>query len=287
MGIENFKRWHWAIIGLIAGLAMAYMRTAVVTPDETSTYRRGISSFEFASDLNRPKTSNGYDWLTDITVYPPVENKNYVTAKMLEIQADGQGMYRLVKMDADVPFKVARFSEPKTSSYSIRDYLADIQKKNPDLKFTYAWWAAPAAQYALWTIGGLLVIGGIWPTVVSLMIGAGLGRKKTEEEEYDLDRFGKTPEPAVAAARPAVTAEAHEQLQDYQETLEKNLANAGMQMTADAPVAASASSSGEVKKLTGGPVESATPVGTAEDPKDYAGEYYPVAKPATHKDAHK
>lgn len=286
MRIEDFKRWHWVVIGLVVGAVMAYMRTSVVTPDETASYRRGISPFEFATNLRRPPTGNGFPWISDIVVYPPLQNKNYVTAKMLEIQTDGRGIYRLVKFNAEIPFKVARFSEPKSSTYSVRDFLNDEKSRDPNLKYTFAWWELPTAAYALWIGGGLLVIGGIWPTLVNIMIGAGLGRKKSAEEEYDLDRFGKTPEPAAApSGRPALTAEAAAKLQDYQQTLEQNLAGAGMAMTADAPVGTSAAASPEIKKLAAGPVEpAAAPVGESDDPKDYKGEYYPVARPIQTKD---
>ena len=70
MRIEDFKRWHWIVIGLVVGLVMAYMRTTLVTPDETSSYRRGISPFEFATNLRRPVTGNGFPWVSDIVVYP-------------------------------------------------------------------------------------------------------------------------------------------------------------------------------------------------------------------------
>src|SRR4051812_30289908 len=133
MGIEDFKRWHWMLIGLVIGLLMAYMRTSMITPDEQTTYRRGISAAEFVTNLSRPKTGNGYQWLTDIVVYPPFENKNYVTAKMLEIQSSGRGMYKLVQMNTEIPFRLPRSVEPKSNTYSIRDYLTEAKQKNADV----------------------------------------------------------------------------------------------------------------------------------------------------------
>jgi hypothetical protein len=286
MRIEDFKRWHWIVIGLVVGVVMAYMRTSLVTPDETASYRRGVSAFEFLTNLRRPVTGNGFPWVSDIVVYPPVMNKNYVTAKMLEIQPDGRGIYRLVKFNGEIPFKVARFSDPKSKTYSVRDFLNDEKAKQPNLKYTFAWWELPTAAYALWIGGGLILIGGVWPTLVNVMIGAGLGRKKSADQEYDLDRFGKTPEPAAApSGRPVVTAEAAGKLQEYQETMEKNLANAGIAMTGDAPVEATAAAGEpEIIKLAGGPVEPAAAIGASEDPKNFKGEYYPVARPVQAKE---
>src|SRR6185295_7832845 len=102
MQIEDFKRWHWIVISLVIGGALAYART-MVSPDD-SNYGRGIAAGEFASSIDRPPTGNGYAWITDVTVYPPQIAPNgdskegrlayYVTCKQLTILPSGKGQYK-------------------------------------------------------------------------------------------------------------------------------------------------------------------------------------------------
>ena len=84
-----------------------------------------------------------------------------------------------------------------------------VQEENKLVTYQFAWWEVPKYQYAIWTAGCLVVIGGIWPTIINLLIGAGLGPKK-KEEDYDLNRFGRgktKTETAPAARRGMTTAE--------------------------------------------------------------------------------
>jgi hypothetical protein len=293
MELEDFKRWHWVVISLAIGALLGYARTWS-SPDETSS-RRGISAYEFAQQMNRPKTGNGYAWISDVTIYPPettfdgATNKekqvNFVTCTLLKQTAPTKAKPEQVQFMADIPFKVLGFSDPKSDRYSVRDYLTDMKKDHEEIQFKYAWWRQSRTEMAIWMGGSLVLIGGIWPSVVSVMIGAGLGRPKKDksEEEYDLDRFGKHKEPSkpAVAVKPGMTASEAQQLSDMQAEMEKNLAAAGMAMTSGAggEVAAATGSATGVKKLTGGPVEvAAAGTGAPEEPREYTGEYYPVVK---------
>src|SRR5437667_5969116 len=95
---------------------------------------------------------------------------------------NGKYHYSVKHFTADVPFKVANI-QPKSDTYSILDYLAETKQAFPDVvEYRYAWWAAPRAQYVLWMGGALLLIGGVWPSLVNLMIGAGMGSPKRDKQ---------------------------------------------------------------------------------------------------------
>jgi len=282
MGIEDFKRWHWIAIGLVVGAILAYTRLQM-SPDESSVFRRGISAGELLRDLQRPKTPKGYPWVRDVTIYPPIENKNFVTGLNLEIQPDGKGIYKPFQLMADIPFKLAGGAAAPSKTFTIRDYIDQLRKGHPEAAYQFAWWYLPWAIILLWGGGALLLIGGVWPVVVNVMIGAGLGRNKEKEPEYDLDRFKGGAETATApSGRAAPTAADHKQLKELEESLQRNIAASAARGDHSTTVAASATPTAPVRKLDGGPVELTAEQRREQEAREYKGEFYPVAKPAGH-----
>ncbi len=153
--------------------------------------------------------------------------------------------------------------------YGVADFLADAKQRNAKLDYAYKGSWEPAKAYAYWTIGSLIVVGGIWPTVLNLLIGAGLGRP-AKEPEYDLSRFKGEPE--KAAAPPAAADGAS--LQSMTDQLEADLLAGAAARGAAAEEAAEAE---RVRVLDTSPVESAAVAGADAD-KEYGGEYYPVVR---------
>jgi len=147
------------------------------------------------------------------------------------------------------------------------------------ISFHYRWWESSKYGYVGWMIGTFLIVGVIWPTLLSVMIRGGLGRMTPQE--YDLSRFKGGPEPTVAAAPAVVSKGDMERLRELEESMEATL-------KASAPAAPAAATAPapvpEVKKLAGGPADAPAAPIPVEEKKDYQGEYYPVAKPHGPKD---
>jgi hypothetical protein len=297
MEIQDFKRWHWVLISLIVGAVLGYART-MATPD-TQSDRGGISALQFISNVDRPRTGNGYQWVCNIKIYPPQtlpagsasgsQQVNFVTCSLMSVVGPGQGQYNNVHFVAEIPFKVGVAFKPPNDHYTIQDYLEDQKKHNPEIQYKFAWWDEPKAEMAVWMGAALVLIGGIWPTLINLMIGAGFAKPKTPKETYDLNRFGKHPEPAKASvAKPGMSAEEADDLRQMQEKMEKDLAAAGVSMTAGqtADTAAAPTTPGQVRTLTGTTVET-TSTEQHEEDKEYKGEFYPVVKPTHHEDEKK
>jgi hypothetical protein len=176
-----------------------------------------------------------------------------------------------------------RYLMPPRATPSIREYLEtripaiQAQYRVP-ITLRYAWWTVPWAVFAIWGGGTLVLIGGVWPTVLNLMLGAGLGPPPRPAEEYDVDRFGKgTPDPSKTKLKPRSewTAEEMAQLQ----ALEKTVAS-GAAPAAEEPVAAAARSV-EVRKLEATAEPAAPPEERLQKTsKDFqGGVYYPVSVP--------
>ena len=206
---------------------------------------------------------------------------NFITCREAVRQPDGMYRYIPSKLTAEIPFHAANFVKAKSSTYSIRDYLNEVKQEHPDVSYRYASWDQPWASFGMWMAGAVIMLGGIWPTLIGLLTGAGLGRQAKRKDEYDLDRFSKSGEPAssgITFRKPGMTDADAEKLRDMQDQMAQNLA--GMKMTA-APGAAEdiqAPFAEGVRKLAGGPVESQAAKTAEEEAKEYKGEFYPVVK---------
>jgi hypothetical protein len=151
--------------------------------------------------------------------------------------------------------------------YTVANYLAEARAKDGSVHYRFAWWATRPMTVFLWTAGGCILIGGIWPTVVNLLIGAGFGRAKPADDAYDLSRFQSEADLTPTAA-PAVD----ELMLRLRELEEELLKNAKTSESAPAVVATPATP----KPLVGQPLQPLPPVD--EEEKDFAGEFYPVAR---------
>src|SRR5262245_21397379 len=143
MEIQDFKRWHWILISLVVGALLAYTRT-MITPDESGAGRGvGISAKEFADNVVRLKTGNGYSWIKDVVVYPPTstdagsnEKKQvyFVSCSMLTPATNGKYKYKPAHFNAEVPFQIGRNKAP-TDTFTVRDFLDNAKKNNPEIQY--------------------------------------------------------------------------------------------------------------------------------------------------------
>lgn len=145
------------------------------------------------------------------------------------------------------------------------------------VSFQYRWWESSNYGFEIWMIGTFLLVGVIWPALLSVMIRGGLGSMTTEE--YDLSRFkgGHDPATMPKATAAAVTQSDMDRLHDLEARMAENLkAGATAPLSADEkspqPIPA-------VAKLTGGPARAPAAPQSKDEPKDYQGEFYPVVKP--------
>jgi hypothetical protein len=231
--------------------------------------------------LLRPPGRDGHPFLANIVVYPSTGVDLVKFERRLRGANPREIRYQQWQITLRRPFRplergrrgVVRPSEAPRPDYSVRDYLTDVAKEHKHVSFRYAWWKEPKATLALWTMGGLVLVGGVWPTVVNLLVGAGFGRRREKDPEYDLDRFQGEPE--VVKPAPPATVGMEDHLRELEEELAQNL-KAGVATTAapqpEQPVA----------KLTGEKLQvEATP--EVEEHKEYKGDFYPVVRKVEHK----
>ncbi len=269
MHVQDIKRWHWLSIAIVIGLALSYVWANVEWGDQLATI--GQPDFERGLIIQYPQPGH----ISRAIVLPPQEGKSKVVCEQLRRTKDPRVMeFRPVAFMADVPYKSDRSGE---SYPTVSKYLDNVRSNNTALSAKYAWYRETWAVYALWTGAAVLLIGGIWPSVVSLMTGGGLGLQRAEKDpEYDLDRFGKgEKKEQPASSQSDARQQDMDELRRLDEELEKRLASGATASTNSN--SATEMSEEPMRVLDGGPLEVAA-IPTEDVNKEYGGEFYPVIK---------
>jgi hypothetical protein len=162
---------------------------------------------------------------------------------------------------------------------SVLAYLKAL-KAQGKIDYTYEWWKAPRMSMALWMAGCLVIIGGLWPTIVNLLVYGTLSRPY--EEKVDLSKVRGT---TAAKAAHGPTQADLDQLKALEEELEAKLAASGESRPmspSDQPAPA------PIKALTSKELEVAA-AAKAEEDRAFAAkadDFYPTEKRTKHKAEH-
>lgn len=269
MNLRDLKRRHWVLIAIPIGLVLALAWTSV-EPD----IPRRLGQETFERDLVAAPIE-GHPWLDRIVVHPERDGVMVVTGEQLLLRANEPvGDYKPFAFNAVVPYQPLpprgrRGDALPEMKDNVLAFLSDVASQHTHVKYRYAWQRHPVAVFAACTGGAVVLIGVVWPTLVGLLIGAGLGGVKIDEDDYDLERFaGEKPQPAASPVAPDL---AH--LAEVEDELRRNLGGSSTTTGAGSPASAAAP-----VQLSGGPVDAA-PLPDDDPNREYRGEFYPVAKP--------
>lgn len=177
------------------------------------------------------------------------------------VNADRQVLH-LSRGTAPIAIHEIRLLDP---TYTVVDYLREMALQHPQAAYHVGWWTQPKASLALWTLGSMVLIGGVWPTVIRVMIGAP-PPEPAPQPQVEL-------QPSVDL-KPPVKPAPTLALSDDEDELELVGASIGDN---DHAVTATAS----VPKLSSLPLEQpvAAMAGSSKaDKKDFKGAYYPVRR---------
>jgi hypothetical protein len=185
-------------------------------------------------------------------------------AKLQAATTDAQAKATLQKLQDDL--------KPLGSARAYLDALnaKRIKQNLPAIAYSYKWQVAPKAQFALWTLGGLVLIGGVWPFVVNLLsFGSLFHPKSAEEPGIDLSKVKNTSAGAAPVAM-GLSAEDQDRLGELEEELESFL-KSGQSAPSEAPQPAA------VRVLNAGPAEEvAAEPKKQREKKAFGGEFYPT-----------
>jgi len=160
---------------------------------------------------------------------------------------------------------------------SVLAYLKGL-KAQGRIDYTYEWWRAPRVSMAAWIAGCLVVIGGLWPTLVNLLVYGTLSRPLEEKAH-----LGKASTTTTKAPRGPTDADLA-QLKALEEELEAKLAASATSRPigpSDQPAPA------PLKVLTAKEMEVAAAAAKAAEDRLFAAkadDFYPTEKRAKHED---
>ncbi|HEY1628920.1 MAG TPA: hypothetical protein VGF52_03610, partial [Tepidisphaeraceae bacterium] len=220
---------------------------------------------------------SGKPLIGDIIIYPPVSSfegpVNFVTYKRLARDRQGRLWWLSKHMIARIPFKP---TDPRQASgeanFTIEKFLSTLARQHDFIQFHYAWWLEPGKSLAVGAAAGVVVIGILWPMLLSLLTSGGLAPRRAASEKKSSLFSVRSSSTIATKSPPKVSAADEQRLHDLTAAYERNLPISDAPSTNSAAPAAAE----PVRKLEGGPLEIAAQVKKEEDEIEVKGEYYPV-----------
>jgi hypothetical protein len=330
MAIEDLKRWHWCVIGLLVGAAVAAITLSMDPPEPKGITRVAANVFEEQWLAHRDPEGQWVYKIENVRIHPskeiPVPGEKSANVESVTYDL---WVYRDSKHAEILPREMhLKWTGTKPSlvapldGMSLKDYFAKLNDliahpeqlktklestkpkpnaANPKAKqvsefgmkwdqvkpeylkpitYKFAWIETPKGAYSVFTAGGLVVIGLIWPTIVQLLVAGGFGRVRDEKDEYDLARHKSVSGPTAAEKnRAVVTEEDMDKLAQLEAEMEAKL-KSGATDADRAPKPAAQPAKPVVPVLAAGPLEA--PKEDAKPkfkPKGFGtdqGDYYPT-----------
>lgn len=276
MELQNLSRWHWVIVGLLVGLGLGF---AYSNWDGTEG-RISVAPEPFQRDLLRQerRAENDPPVIRNVVLNVDADGVYYATFEQINLAKLAYGSF-VIKGRTPWPVTHPNGTDLQRGETvaDLHEYLEQVKAANPDFDYHYAWWNEARFVYPIWTVGAVVLIGGVWPTVINLMIGAGFAPPRKPKEKKIKPTASK-PEPAPPAKPQVDEAEIAAVAAAYEQRLAAGASEGDAAVAGDQPAAE------PIRQLDGGPVEPIPVPHNPEDdePKEFVGEFYPVVK-TTHK----
>jgi prepilin-type N-terminal cleavage/methylation domain-containing protein/prepilin-type processing-associated H-X9-DG protein len=254
MNIERLKRWHWLVTGSLLGLLLGYVWSSSGLGRDP-VMRRPMTAAQLVEHVSKSRWMHQAT-LHDLTVYPASGGRQMITG-----QTDSDDGRTPFVTYVTLPFH----PDAASPEMDVREFLGLATDK----PINFPWWKATWFGPALGLVMGLALLGGFWPIAMRSLVIAGWGRKKKAEEtkEPEPARVEQLPDPALSPESIHV----------------KELDDEVDASIHAAPSAAPATNTPGIKELDTAPLQPLAPP-PDEGPKEFGGEFYPVARPAPHKD---
>lgn len=269
MDFSDVKKWHIALALPVftAALTFSYLQMEPAANPRTtspSNFEQALLSRPVGRDKPVPRVQN-------IRVYPPVDGLYTVNFdQLVEDRANDRWLLQ--------PWSFTARSPRPDSNQTILEWLEQLRASNPQqVQFTYEWWREPKRLWSIWGVftGVLLLWGVVIPGVMWLVRGGARELKEAATMKPP------PPSPAQAAAATGPSAEDKARLDEMIDRLEESTATVATATSVAAPAAGTQTptSAPAPKILSGKPLEPVAALDKPEEPKEYKGEFYPVARP--------
>ena len=280
MRFDLWKRWQWALVGIALGLALAAAWSGPPT-FEAGGGRESwtdIGSRGLRSDLRRVVRDEPF--VSNLTVYPTDKilggkEANPITFDWRNPSRPNDATKHYFYY-APIPFPGVG---DETYAGGIREFLDRVKGKGryDHVSYRFAWWCQPKMMLPLGALAGLILVGGIWPTVLRLTArAAGMPQEAPAPRQAAGALGGRGPE--VAPTGPPRDVEAED---EAMEAVMAKYVNAGT-ITEGGSVAEEPDEEPDrpVRSLEATALDDSTAGAGPRQPekKSYDGAYYPVAR---------
>ncbi len=189
MRIEDLQRWHWCVVGALVGLGLGWMYLNV-----PADYSHVLGGQDFERELVSRDVQGQSPNILAVTIHPieqgaygrPVQMLTFECASYL--RDEKRWVYLASAFRAELPYQPVTDFISSDKQMSMTNFLELARAQAPWVSFRYAWWEEPRWTLMLWAGGMVLLIGGVWPTIIDLLIGAGLARPRRTRQERQRER---------------------------------------------------------------------------------------------------
>lgn len=233
MDLERLNRLQWCLIGLAAGLIIAFSRWMFVGEYDGHSLDKNFDRIVTGTAEQPARIGflfgpQQWSYLSDVVVHPPVPEDRksdpggdspvgtpiyWVTGKLHEMKFvvdHGKARFEEASVSdffhrGPAPYKTYGKSYPTVMA--LLDEVAR-QSGGKSGRYHFAWWEKPSAIWSIYPIAGVVLVGGVWPFIIQLMVGLGLGRRRdtpsTNLANYASEPARK-PQPKLALTKEDIT----------------------------------------------------------------------------------
>jgi hypothetical protein len=214
MNVTSIRRWHWMVVGLLAGALYGYVRESSANfYDELTSYgARRIGQREFEAAVT--KQFHGKAGFSDLVITPhrliatggPAVTVHVVYGLYWDGRTQVENGRIAARWEpayfvASAPYFPTRASATTTApaaapaAAQLDNVMAYLRSppggKAAPFEYSSWWWAT--RPLFVWTCAGFALLGGVWPTVVNLL-AFGTFRRPAEAKGVPLRQSKPAPQ---------------------------------------------------------------------------------------------
>jgi hypothetical protein len=308
MAIQRVRIWQWFLIALAVGGVLGMF---LISADDFGNAGT-LQATTFYQRLHA-KTPEGQPVIHDIVIYPAIESANGRRVQRVTFmeRRRNRDTDKWDDLPGDTVAEIPYRKDINDPDNRVGDFLKQRQEVMPELDYRYAWWSItgvnpvegaqastsfvrgkipfdrelrwwqyPRGAWIVLLTGSVVVIGIIWPLVIRGLVKLGFGLPEDPNETgMDLSKVSSRTTQEPGGISKGVTDDDLDALGDLNARLAASVGDLSVTEHEPDEAEQKRAEAATIKKLSNAPAEPIATEAKPEDPKDFKGEYYPVARP--------